>query len=120
MGDRKRPVSRLEADATLGGMLKHDVRAKQWCKACGRSTPIDVKAWCEMLSPRTSLWDYFMPCKYEDCPDGLTAVHISMGAGSPFRPLETYEVFRTLDKMGWEFVPRWPGQRPYSYGIEPE
>lgn len=116
MGDPKRPRTRM--DATLGGMLKHGTEAKQWCKVCNRTVPIDVAAWCRMLGPQTSLWDYFMPCKYEDCPDGLTAVHARTGAGTPFVPLQSYDVFRTLDRMGWEFVPKWPGQPPFGHGIE--
>ena len=120
MGDPKRPQTHMEADATLGGMLKHGTQAKMLCKVCGRSVPVDAAAWCAMLGPQTSLWDYYMPCRFEDCPDGLMAVHASSGAGSPFRPLQSYDVVRTLDKMGWEFVPRWPGQPPFGYGVGPK
>lgn len=118
MGDPKRMQTRMEFDATLGGMLKHGTEVKQWCKVCNRTVPVDVAAWCRMLGEETSLWDYYRPCKYEDCPDGLTVVHARTGGGSPFRPLQTYDVFRTLDGLGWEFLPRWPGQPPYSHGIE--
>lgn len=118
MGDPKRPQSRMEWDATLGGMLKHGVRAKHLCKVCSRSVPINVAAWCRMLGERASLWDYFMPCKFEDCPDGLTVVVASPAEGSPFRPLQTYDIVRDLDGMGWDFVQRWPGQPPYRNGIE--
>ncbi len=118
MGDPKRPRTRMEWDRDLGGMLRRGTEAMHLCKVCGRSVPIDVPAYARLLGERTSLWDYFMPCKYEDCPDGLTAVHASTGAGTPFQPLQSYDVYRTLDKMGWEFEPRWPGQEPYSYGVE--
>lgn len=118
MGDPRRPRSRMERDATLGGMLKHGVTATQICKACQRSFPIDLAAWCAVLGPATSLWDFYRPCPAPDCPDGLTAVHCSPGAGTPLSPLQSYDVFRTLDGMGWDFLPRWPGQLPYAYGMD--
>jgi hypothetical protein len=92
MGDPRRPQSRLQGDATLGGMLKHRTWVKQICKVCGRSVPVDVAAWCKLLGEKVSLWDYFMPCRYEDCPEGLTAVHASTGGGSPYVPLQSYDV----------------------------
>lgn len=118
MGDPRQPRSRMERDATLGGMLKHRVVIKQICKVCRRDIPLDVAALCAGLGPSTSLWDYFRPCPFEDCPDGLTAVHCSPGAGTPFSPLQSYDVFRTNDDLGWHFWPRWPGQPPYAYGMD--
>lgn len=107
----------MEYEATLGGMVKHGVSAQQICKACRRGFPVDLAAWCAALGPDASLWDHFQPCPAPDCPDGLTAVHCSPRSGTPYSPLQTYDVFRTLDQLGWEFEPRWPGQPPYSYGL---
>lgn len=117
MGDRKRPVGRMAYDATLGGMLNSGARVSSRCKACDRMIPLDVERACRIVGPDASLWDFFLPCLFDDCPDVLTAFHCSTGPSTPFRPLQTYDVFRTLDKMGWDITPKWPHQPPYSYGI---
>lgn len=117
MGDPRRPQSRMAYDATLGGMLAGGARVSTLCKACGRAIPVDLDRACRVIGATASLWDLFLPCLYEDCPDGLTAFHCAPGPGTPLRPLQTYDVFRTLDRMGWEIEIRWPGQSPFSHGI---
>ena len=108
----------MEWDRDLDGMAKHGTEAKLWCQVCGRTLPIDVRDWRDRLGGRTSLWNYFMPCRYDDCPDGLMKVHARPGAGgTPFQPLSNYIVMDD-GKGGWEFWPNFPEVPPYSHGID--
>ena len=116
MGDPKRPRSRMEWDRDLDGMVKHATEAKLWCKVCQRTIPIDTEDWRRRLGGRTSLWNYYVPCRFEDCPDGLMMAHARQ-KNCPFVPLSNYLV---LDDRqgGWEFWPTFPDIPPYGHGIE--
>lgn len=106
----------MEYDRDLDGMVKHGTDAKLWCQVCNRTVPIVCRDWRDRLGGRTSLWNYFIPCRFDDCPDGLMKVHARSGGGSPFVPLSDYVVSHGLDG-GWEFLPKFPSIPPYDYGV---
>jgi hypothetical protein len=118
MGDPKRAGLRMDWERTLGGMLRHGSHVVQLCKVCGRVVEVDVTALAGRLGGGASLWDYFRPCTFEDCPDGLTMVHASPGRATPLRPLSSYNVWPEANG-GWSFLPKYPDQPPFMYGIEP-
>jgi hypothetical protein len=106
----------MESDGTLAGMVRHGTDVKLLCKVCNRAEVIDTTEWARRLGGRTTLWNYFIPCRFEDCPDGLMMAHARLG-NCPFAPLSNYLVLS--DRLGgWDFCPTFPSVPPYRHGIE--
>lgn len=83
MGSSKTPNRPLAWQATLAGMLAHDVRAYCVCTVCGSRDDADLAAMFEAEGPRATLWD-----RRPVCPRcGGRSHYMAAGPHNVFRPL---------------------------------
>lgn len=78
---------------------------------------MDIEALIARYGEAFTLWDFYEPCRAPGCDDGLLGIHASPGGGTPYSPLQTYNVWKGSGPGEWLYLRQFPDQPEFGYGV---